>query len=46
VVDAKVIYKMNEPDLMAIGDWTNMATVMRYLRATGHLEASNITIQT
>lgn len=46
LVDAKVIYKMNEPDLMAIGDWTNMATVMRYLRATGHLEASNITIQT
>jgi len=46
VVDAKVIYKMNEPDLMAIGDWTNMATVMRYLRATGNLEASNIAIQT
>ncbi|MDA0146181.1 tyrosine-type recombinase/integrase [Vibrio sp. RW] len=45
VIDAKVLYRMNEPELMAIGDWTNMATVMRYLRATGHLEASNITIQ-
>lgn len=45
VIDAKVLYRMNEPELMAIGDWTNMATVMRYLRATGHLEASNISIQ-
>ena len=44
-VDGKVIHNMNEADLMSIGDWTNMATVMRYLRATGNLEASNIKLQ-
>ncbi|KAB0482450.1 site-specific integrase [Vibrio chagasii] len=44
-IDGKVIHNMSEADLMSIGDWTNMSTVMRYLRATGHLEASNIKLQ-
>lgn len=45
VVDGHVVHKMNAVDLMSIGDWTNMGTVKRYLRATGHLEASNIELQ-